>query len=245
MKHSLKSRYHILMICLLALLLLESLLLLISLNRAHSLPLLVKDLQTIIIVFVFILFIYIVVIFNYIPYRMKKSYQDIAAIIEDISHGNYAIEINEEKFVHDPEQFKLVHSITKMLNIVQRFDAAKAEKIYEHHQRLQQLINLLPQWVIIATVNGDVAYCNDSIRRKYNNITEMVNLNELIFKNSFDDKIFSSINEALRFGNNLYDVNVADPVTAEAAFINGSIIRNQKGLSTGGVFVISSISNAK
>jgi len=73
----------------------------------------------------------------------------------------------------------------------------------------------------------------------------MVNLNELIFKNSFDDKIFSSINEALRFGNNLYDVNVADPVTAEAAFINGSIIRNQKGLSTGGVFVISSISNAK
>ena len=40
-------------------------------------------------------------------------------------------------------------------------------------------------------------------------------------------------------------MNVADPVTAEAAFINGSIIRNQKGLSTGGVFVISSISNAK
>lgn len=238
MNSSIKSRYHLLITILLGLLLLESLLLLVSISKARDLALLSNDLQTIIIVFVFIIFFYAIVIFNYVPFRLKKSFKDIGGIIEEISHGNYSVDIDESLYTNDQDLGELVHAIKKMLNIVQRFDQAKAEKIYEHHQRLQQLLNLIPQWVIIATVNGDVAYCNDAIRRKYDNITEMVNLNELIFKAEFDAKIFTTIIEALRFGNNIYDVKLSDPKTLAQVLINGSIVRNQKGISTGGVFVL-------
>ncbi len=238
MNRSINSKYRLLITILLGLLLLESLILLASIVKAKDLSLLASDLQTIIIVFVFIIFIYGIVIFNYIPFRLKKSVREVSDIIDEISLGNYNVNIDEQIQSQDADLGDLVHSLKKMLTIVQRFDQAKAEKIYEHHQRLQLLINLLPQSVIIAGVNGDVAYCNDSIRRKYANLTEMVNLNELIFKSDFDNRVFTKIIEALRFGNNLYDATVTDASESQRAVINGSIVRNQKGVSCGGVFVV-------
>jgi hypothetical protein len=35
-------------------------------------------------------------------------------------------------------------ALQKMLNILMRFDMVKADKIYEHHQRITQMINILP-----------------------------------------------------------------------------------------------------
>ena len=82
MNRSINSRYRLLITILLGLLLLESLLLLASIVRAKDLTLLASDLQTIIIVFVFIIFIYGIVIFNYIPFRLKKSVREVSDIIE-------------------------------------------------------------------------------------------------------------------------------------------------------------------
>jgi hypothetical protein len=66
----------------------------------------------------------------------------------------------------------------------------------------------------------------------------MMNLNELIFKNEFDQKLFNSLGEALRFGNNLYDIRLSDDNFKQNVLINGSIVRNRKGAAIGAVFIL-------
>lgn len=238
MKRSIKKRYHLLITILFLVILVESLLMLVSLNQMKGPADQIADLQSIVIIFFFVLFILLILIYNYVPFRLRKAFRDINSLVEEISHGSYNIDIDSTIYDQDTEIQELIIAIQKMLNILLRFDKVKADKIFEHHQRLLQLINLLPQSVIIASVNGDIVYCNDALRRKYPSIVEMMNMNELIFKNDFDNRVFASMIEAMRFGNNLYKVSQADDITGVAAVIDGSIVRNRKGQPTGAVFVL-------
>nr|MBP7334159.1 hypothetical protein [Candidatus Cloacimonas sp.] len=138
----------------------------------------------------------------------------------------------------DKDFQELVNALNKMLEIITRFDQAKADKIFEHHQRLQLLINLLPQSILITGANGDVVYCNEPLRKRFPMISETVNLNELIWKNDYYSRIFSVIMDSLRYGNNIYDVIVEDVVYLGKVRINGSVVRNRKGISTGAVYVL-------
>lgn len=239
MKRSLKSQYHLLITVLLGMVLIESVLLLFVIGSAKNLPGLVNDLNTIVIVFVFIIFVYAVVIYNYIPLRLKKSLGEVNSLISEISHGNYQVNINPELYNSDKDIQSLLHGIQKMLGVLQRFDQSKADKIFEHHQRLQMLINLLPQEALIALANGEIKYCNDALRRRFPTITENVNINELLFKSEFDQKVFNKISEALRYGDNLFNVKIPSLDYQQQATVNGSIVRNRKGLATGGVFLVS------
>jgi hypothetical protein len=76
-------------------------------------------------------------------------------------------------------------------------------------------------------------------------ISETVNLNELIWKNDYHNRIFSVILDSLRYGNNIYDVIVEDVVYLDKVRINGSIVRNRKGLSTGAVYVLEFYDNER
>ena len=73
MKKSFKQRYHMLIIILFSIIVLEAILLLVSLNSARNLASLVTDMQSIIIIFVFAIFVYLIVMYNYIPFRMHKA----------------------------------------------------------------------------------------------------------------------------------------------------------------------------
>lgn len=76
-------------------------------------------------------------------------------------------------------------------------------------------------------------------------ISETVNLNELIWKNDYHNRIFSVILDSLRYGNNIYDIIVEDVVYLGKVKINGSIVRNRKGLSTGAVYVLEFYDNER
>jgi len=198
-----------------------------------------------VIIFVFIIFVYIVILYNYIPYRLHKAIQEVEKLIEEISTGNYQIDIDSSIYDQDKDFQELIYALDKMLGIIARFDQAKADKIFEHHQRLQLLINLLPQSVLITGANGDVVYCNEPLRKRFPMISETVNLNELIWKNDYHNRIFSVILDSLRYGNNIYDVIVEDVVYLDKVRINGSIVRNRKGLSTGAVYVLEFYDNER
>ncbi|MDP2172610.1 MAG: hypothetical protein Q8M98_05810 [Candidatus Cloacimonadaceae bacterium] len=245
MKRSLKSRYHLLITILLGIVVLQAMLMLISLSTSTNLRDLVSDMQSIIIIFTFVIFVYVVVIYNYIPYRLRKTFKEVGGIIEDISHGKYNIDIDSSTHDQDSDIQELILALQRMLNILFRFDQVKSDKIFEHHQRIQQLINMMKQSVLITSISGDIIYCNDSIRRRWTMISERVNLNELIFKHDFNERIFSTMTDALRFGNSLVDVGFEDAEGKQSALINGSIIRNRKGAATGSVFIVDIRDNAK
>jgi len=238
MKRSFKTRYHILIAILFGIIVLQTLILLFSVAQAQDLATLASDIHSIVIIFVFLIFVYIVILYNYIPYRLHKAIYEVEQLIEEISSGNYQIDIDSSIYDQDKDFQELVNALNKMLEIITRFDQAKAEKIFEHHQRLQLLINLLPQSILITGANGDVVYCNEPLRKRFPMISETVNLNELIWKNDYYSRIFSVIMDSLRYGNNIYDVIVEDVVYLGKVRINGSVVRNRKGISTGAVYVL-------
>jgi len=176
---------------------------------------------------------------------LHKAILEVEKLIEEISTGNYQIDIDSSIYDQDKDFQELIYALDKMLGIIARFDQAKADKIFEHHQRLQLLINLLPQSVLITGANGDVVYCNEPLRKRFPMISETVNLNELIWKNDYHNRIFSVILDSLRYGNNIYDVIVEDVVYLDKVRINGSIVRNRKGLSTGAVYVLEFYDNER
>lgn len=241
MKKSFKQRYHLLIIVLFSIIVLESILLLVSLASARNLAGLVSDMQSIIIIFVFAIFVYLIVMYNYIPLRMHKALKEVRDKIDEISQGNYYLDFDASLYDQDKDIQELIHALQKMLTIIIRFDTAKADKIFEHHQRINQLINMLEQAILITSINGDVIYCNDVFRRAYPSISEMSNLNELIFKDDFNRNLFDTILAALRYGNNLSEIVVRDPEGNRAMNIEGTIIRNRKGVGTGAVFVLDKV----
>jgi len=176
MKRSFKARYHILIAILFGIIVLQTLALLFSVARAQDLTTLANDIHSIVIIFVFIIFVYIVILYNYIPFRLHKAIREVEQLIEEISNGNYQIDIDSSIYDQDKDFQELIYALDKMLGIIIRFDQAKADKIFEHHQRLQLLINLLPQSILITGANGDVVYCNEPLRKRFPMISETVNL---------------------------------------------------------------------
>lgn len=243
MRSSMKRRYHLMLGILFSMIVAQFLVVLFTISQANDLYALASDIQSIMIVFLFMIFVYLVIIFNYLPYRLSRAVQRVEDLIDEISNGNYQLDIDAAGFENDRDFQALVMSLMRMLDIISRFDAVKADKIYEHHQRINQLINLLPQMVMIATVNGDIVYINDVFRNSFPNIDETSNLNEVIFKDDLNARVFDIIAESLRYGNNLYDETVEPEGSPQTALIKGSIIRNRKGIASGGVFTVELIGN--
>lgn len=238
MKRSLKSKYHFLIIVLFGLIALQTTFLLFAVAQAKDIYSMASDIHSIILIFVFVLFVYIMVLYNYIPFRLHKAIKEVGTLVESISNGNYQLDIDSSIYDQDRDFQDLIFGLEKMLGILMRFDSAKAEKIFEHHQRIQLLINLFPQSILIASINGDVIYCNEDFRHRFPMIAEMVNLNEMVWKNDYHTRLFAVILDALRYGNNIYNVQVEDIVYLSKVLIKGSIVRNRKGLTTGAVYVM-------
>lgn len=245
MKRSIKQRYHLMIGILFGFISLQFIAVLFAIAHADNLYTLASDIQSIMIVFMFMIFIYVVVIFNYLPYRLNRAVKRVEDLIDEISNGNYQIDIDSSLFEHDRDFEELIYALQKMLDIIIRFDAVKADKIYEHHQRISQLLNLLPQIVMIVNINGDLVYINDVFRQRYPNISDVGNLNEVIIKDEFNAGIIQVINESLRYGNNIYDDRVESEGSAHVAVIKGSIIRNRKGVASGGVYTVEIIGETR
>jgi signal transduction histidine kinase len=238
MKKSIKQRYRLMIAILFGFIVLQFVAVLFTISSADNLYGLASDVQSILIVFMFIIFIYVVVIFNYLPYRLSRAVKRLEALIEEISNGNYQIDIDSSLIEHEKDFSELIYAIQKMLDIIIRFDAVKADKIYEHHQRINQLINILPQVVMITNITGDLIYVNDAFRRQFPNINDSGNLNEIILKDDFHARIFNAIVESLRYGNNIYDARIEPEGSQRSALIAGSIIRNRMGVASGGVYTV-------
>ncbi len=239
MKRSVKSKYHVLLIILFIMIVVESVLLLYAIDRSNDIVSFRGDVQSIIIVFLFLIFVYMIVIYNYIPFKYHKAIREVQNLVDEISEGKYNMEIDPTLYELDSEIQEMLLSLQKMLMIILRFDHLKADKIYEHHQRLQQLINLLPQGVIILSSYADVIYCNEVFRKVFTQITENVNLKELIFKNVIQVEIIDCIIDSLRNGKNLANQKFIDKKTGLTLGLSGSLVRDRKGNSAGGVYVIS------
>ncbi|HQQ67380.1 MAG TPA: hypothetical protein PLX77_00995 [Candidatus Cloacimonadota bacterium] len=237
-RQSFNKRYHAIISILFLIILVQFIVVLYTIGQARDIYSLASDIQSIMIIFLFGLFVYLVIIYNYLPFRLHRSVKKVQDLVEEISNGNYQLDIESSLLDQDRDFQDLILALQKMLDIIIRFDAVKSDKIYEHHQRISQLINLLPVTVAIANVNGDLVYLNDRFRERFPGVDEQSNINELLFKDRFYTEVFDELREALRFGNNIYDKVFEDESDGMRVLIKGSIIRNRKGNASGAVFTL-------
>ena len=156
MKRSLSSLYRLIIAVILILILLETTIVILIATNAQDLTTLVNDIQTAVIVFALIIFIYCMVVYNLIPSNIKKFNKNVVKLINEIAHGKYNVDIDKaiEDYSFDPDKLALLNSLKNMLRSINGFDQAKEWKIYEQDQRIKQLINLIPQGVLIALSYG-------------------------------------------------------------------------------------------
>lgn len=247
MKKSIVGRFHLFMAVLMALILIQSAVLFAITLRGKDLDSLVNDLQTALIVSVLLVFIYSVVVYMLIPLMLKKSLRRTQKLISEIAHGNYDVDLDSaiQEQAKDNEIRGLFEELKQMLRGIHGFDQAKENKIYEHDQRIKQLINLLPQGVVIALNNGDMSYCNDALRRRYPALVECLNIRDLKLKDDFDQRVFEKIMESLNHGDNLYDQRIPSTDYQKLTVLNGAIVRNAGGEAIGGVYTLSFSEHAK
>ncbi|MBM4403220.1 MAG: hypothetical protein FJ042_02350 [Candidatus Cloacimonetes bacterium] len=235
MKRSFKANIQSIVLILLLIVLIQSTLLLLAVNEGVSVR---KNIQSIVITFFFIIFSSLIFTFYFLPHKVHQALKELQSLIAEISDGNFDKDIDGSLYDADLEIQRIVVSIRKLLSVSRRFDQLKTGKIYEQNQRIQQMINLIPQGIMIFNLSGDLAYCNDVMRRKLIWIQEGININEVMLKNSFERCIFEIIIDSLRHGNNVYDNDVNDSNGNRVVSINGSIIRDRNGLPSGGVYVL-------
>lgn len=238
MKPSFTTRIRLLLGLLFMLIVIQFIAILASINVAEDIYVLAKDIQSIMLAFSFLIFLYIAFLVNYLPYKLKQSEKRLEALISEISKGNYEIDIDSYMAEEDTNFHTLLSAISEMLKGIYRFDDAKTAKIYEHHQRILLLINLLNQECLILNIDGEIIYMNDSFRRRHPDIPDNSIIGEKIIRDDGEAAVFDTISEALRQGNNVYDFKAISNNNLTRLCLNGSIVRDRKGSPDGGVFLI-------
>ncbi len=238
MKKSIKSRYQVLILIFFAVFILESVLILLSANAPIRLQQLKTDLQSIVILFLMFQFVYFVVLFYYVPYQYDNALKEIYKMMSEISEGKYQIDLDLKTHQQGEEIQNLMTALDKMMKIIIRFDNLKTDKIYEHHQRLQMLISMLPEGCLIITIIGEIVYCNDFIKENFPALSENLNILETLLPEYMEDDLKPIIIDSIKTGNNIHDKILSINSLKTAFKLNSSIIRNRKGNSIGAIFII-------
>lgn len=238
MKKSLKTKYQVLLIIFFAIFILESALILMTVLSPIRLLQLKTDIQSIVILFLLLQFVYFVVLFYYVPYQYDYALKEIYKMMNEISEGKYQIDIDLKTHKQGEEIQNLMYGLYKMMNIIIRFDNLKTEKIYEHHQRLQMLINMIPQGCLVITIIGEIVYCNDFIKENFPVLHENLNILETLLPEYMEDELKPIMIDSIKTGNNMHE-KLVDVASLNSKYvISNSIVRNRRGQSIGAIFII-------
>lgn len=217
---------------------LESALILLAVINPVSLDQLRENIHSIVILFIFVLFVYFLVLFYYIPYKYDQGLKQIYHIMDEISEGKYQIDLELKTHLQYAEIADLITAMQKMMTIVIRFDSLKAEKIFEHHQRIQQLINMLPEGCLILSLIGEIQYVNETLKQEFPELAENLNIIETLLPAYIESDLKPLILTSLRNGENIKQQTFIVGVEGKPYNLSGSIVRNRKGQPVGAIFII-------
>jgi signal transduction histidine kinase len=238
MKKSLKVKYQLLLIIFFSIFILESALVLMTAFSPIGLRQLKSDIQSLVILFMLVQFVYFVVLFYYVPYQYDHALKEIYQMMHEISEGKYQIDLDLKTHQQGEEIQQLMVGLHRMMNIIIRFDNLKTEKIYEHHQRLQQLISMIPEGCLVITIIGEIVYCNDFIKDKFPVLHENLNILETLLPEYMEDELKPIMIDSIKTGDNIREKTINIASLKETYKINSSIIRNRRGQSIGAIFII-------
>lgn len=238
MKKSLKGKYQFLLVIFFLIFIIEAGLIFVTLYNSNSLNSMRADIQFIVILFVMIKFIYFIIMFYYIPFKYDLAFRELTILIQEISEGKHEFDLELKTHNQSHEVAILMEAMKRMMNVIIRFDSLKTDKIFEHHQRIQLLINMIPEGCLVISIIGEIVYMNNFVKENFPDLNENLNIIETYLPEYIESDLKPIMIESIKNGNNLHDKLIKTSLNEQEYKLNSSIVRNRKGASIGAIFII-------
>ncbi len=196
------------------------------------------DLQNIIYIFVFIQFTLLLVVFFYVPFRIKTTLQSLERVIKSISEWAPTLDMIETQMASEKEMAPIVEVIDKMYNNIHKFDQQKKLKIYEQHSRIQSILKLADKEFIVLTMQGVIAYCSESLTDRYPSMHVDVNIHETTFAPEIEKTVIAYYKEVVNSGHTIEEKENYLEKLQKKISIQNQIVRDSESMPIGVIIAI-------
>ena len=205
------------------------------------------DIQNTLLITVFIQFVIVMIMIFYLPVFLHKAFSEILNILKDISQGIYNIDIDLESFKKsaDKEFFSVISAIKEMLRSVLNFDRLKKEKIIEHHNRIQAILNLTEDGFMALDMKGNIFYVNDKVIEAFPAISEKSNMIDTNFPPEIENNIKKYILNILKSKTKQQPQQFFMPSMKRHLVLNSAIVRDSNGQPVGVVIAFTNLTKKK
>jgi signal transduction histidine kinase len=247
MKSSFTGKIRIFLILLFLISMVQAGIILHLINNFNSIFDLKIDIQNTLFITVFIQFLIVIITIFYLPVFLHKAFSEIHNILKDISQGIYNIDIDLEYFkkTTDKEFYSIIIAIKDMLRSVLNFDRLKKEKIVEHHNRIQALLNLTEDGFMALDMRGNIIYINDKVIESFPAINDRSNMIDTNFPPEIENNIKKYIVNILKSKTKQQPQQYFMPSMKRHLMLNSAIVRDSNGQPVGVVIAFTNLTRKK
>ena len=217
------------------------------LNSSGDISELKVDIQNTVLITIFIQFVIVIILIFNLPAFLHKDLTEIHNILKDISQGIYNIDIDLESFRKsaDKDFYAVIVAIRDMLRSVLNFDRLKKEKIVEHHNRIQAIMNLTEDGFIAVDMKGNIIYINDKVIEAFPAISEKANMIDTNFPPEIENNIKKYILNILKSKTKQQTQQYFMPSMKRHLMLNSAIVRDSNGQPAGAVIAFTNLTRKK
>jgi len=201
------------------------------------------DLQNTIYISTFMQVIVAIIIISYIPLFLQKAFNEMHQILKDVSQGIYNIDISLEEYqkTTDKEFFAVLSSLKEMVKSIVKFDKLKKDKIVEHHNRIQAILNLSEDGFFILNSKGDIVYSNDILLETFHAMQGKISITDSNFPPEIENNIKKYAISVIKVGSKQDSLNNFFPSLKKHITLNSAIVRDSAGVVCGAVIALTNL----
>jgi len=198
------------------------------------------DLQNTIYIASFIQIVFAIIIFSYIPLFLQKAFTEMHQILKDLSQGIYNLDLDlaEYEKTSDKEFFAMISVMIETVKSIAKFDSLKKDKIVEHHNRIQAILNLTQDGFFVFDNKGSIVYANDVLLDVFPSFQEKNSIVDSNFNPEIENNIKKYALSVIKHGSKQPTQKNFFPSLKKHITLSSAIVRNSSGNVCGAVIAL-------
>lgn len=203
--------------------------------------LIINDLKTVFFVFLALVFLEVLIFWGAFPGIYRSAMNDILWIIKEMSRGNYSetIEFDAIRERTDPAPGHIIEALQRLYSVLSKFDERKTAKIIEHHNRIQCLMKLSADGILIVNMDGYIRYVNDSLVNLFSSIKPDVNLLNAQYEKEAANSVIKFTATVIRTRTWREPENFYIPSLKRHIHVKSCLVRDDASVAIGAVVLVS------
>lgn len=201
------------------------------------------DIQNTIYIISFVQIIFAIIIISYIPTFLQRAFNEIHRVMKDLTQGIYHIDIDLDDYEKraDKEFLAIFSSIVEMVKSVAKFDALKKDKIVEHHNRIQAILNLSEAGFMVIDNKGQIVYTNDKVLATFPSMNEKNSIIDSNFAPEIENNLKKYALQVIKSGSKQPNQNSFFPSLKKHITLSSAMVRNSSGSICGAVIALTNL----